>query len=149
MAKATQSQPSLVDLLKRAGAADLADIDQQIAAKQAELDEATKRIGGELDALKVIRKVLDVKINGKPARAPKGSRKAAKGAAAGQSISGQPGESPADKIAKVLRDCGPCMPATIAKKLGGEHLLHGVSITLGKNKDRFIKEDDGTWDLLA
>jgi hypothetical protein len=147
MAKTTQ--PSLVELLKKATASDLSDIDAQITEKQAELDEATKRIGGELDALKVIRKVLDVKINGKPPRAPKGSKNAAKATAACQPVSSQVGESPADKIAKVLKDCGPCRPATIAKKLGGEHLLHGVAITLGKNKDRFIKEEDGTWDLLA
>lgn len=143
MAKA--AQPSLVELLKKATASDLSDIDAQITEKQAELDEATKRIGGELDALKVIRKVLDVKINGKPPRAPKGSRKAAKGAAP---AAGDP-VSTVDKVAKVLKDCGACLPMTIARKLGGEHLYQSVAITLGKNKDRFIKEENGTWDLVA
>lgn len=151
MKAAKQKQASLVDLLAKVSVADLADIDQQIAAKQAELDEANKRIGGELDALKTIRKVIDIKLNGKPAR-KKREPKAAKAEPVNRLPSangnGHDGTSPVERIRQVLKDCGPCLPATIAKKLGGEHLLHSVSITLGKNKDKFMREDNGTWDII-
>lgn len=151
MKTAKQKPASLVDMLAKVSVADLADIDQQIAAKQAELDEATKKIGGELEALKTIRKVVDIKLNGKPARKqrqPKGTKAEPANRLPSSNGNGLDGISPADKIAKVLKECGPCLPATIAKKLGGEHLLHGVAITLGKNKDRFMREDNGTWDLI-
>ena len=65
---AKDKSPSLVDLVAKATEADLASIDEQIKAKESELDEATKRIGGELDALKSLRKVIDLKLHGKPER---------------------------------------------------------------------------------
>ncbi len=153
---AKTAQPSLVDLLKKATAADLADIDQQIAAKQAELDEATKLIGGELDALKVIRKVLDVKINGKPARQPRGAKKVARQERVnrlpssngnGQHVDRDAAGITVQSVSEILKSCGACSPYTIAKKLGTPATAYLVGTFLQKNKDKFMSEG-GTWDVV-
>ena len=145
-----QKEPGILDLLNKVSADDLAAIDEQIVTKRAEFDEIYKRMDAEILALEQLRKVIDVKLNGKPPRAVRGSKKAAKAAAAATKTDAAPkAESPLlGQIATVLKTSGACKSMTIAKKLGGEHLEHNVRMLLGQNKDRFMRNDDGTWELI-
>jgi hypothetical protein len=132
------SQPTLLDLMARATAADLAEIDQQIAAKETELAEAEKRIGGELDALKQLRKVVDVKLNGKPAR-KKPERKAKAGVSAASSGNGHAGNGAgpinrlndglAGDIVACIKLHGAAFPAAIGRKLDRTEQAVNMSVT--------------------
>lgn len=148
MATKTQ-QPSLVDLLNKATAADLADIDQQIADKQSELDEATKQLITDLESLKAVRKVIDIRVNGKPARKKREPRKAAGDKGVSQSAASAPASSDLlARIIQIIHGCGPCTSYTISKKLGdtSEYLVRNALI---KSKDKFTRNDDGTWELFV
>lgn len=154
MAKTATPQTSLVDLLNKASASDLADIDQQIAAKQTELDEATKKIGGQLDSLKAIRKVLDLRINGKPARkkrepksSPVNRLPSVNGNGHGRAVDRDAAGITVQSVAEILKSCGPCSPYTIAKKLGPPATDYLVRTFLMQHKDKFMSEGT-TWDLI-
>lgn len=162
MSKTTTKQPSLVDLLARASVADLAGIDQQIAAKQADLDAATKKLGDELDALKAIRKVIDIKLNGKPprkVRQPKASTTDpvnrlpssngnGSGYTPGTQVDREAAGITVQSISAILKSCGACSPYTIARKLGPPATDYLVKTFLQKNKDKFMNEDGNTWDSI-
>jgi hypothetical protein len=75
--------PSLLDMLAKAGAGDLAEIDEQIATKQAELDALSKKLVDELAGLLQLRKVVNIRVNGKPPR-KKPERKAKTGGGRGK-----------------------------------------------------------------
>ena len=111
------TEPDLIDLLAKASAADLAKLDARIADKESELAAVAARIGGELESLKSLRKVIDVKLNGKPAR--KKPERKAKSAAA--TTFTQPSENGTvrDRIYDYLsKQDRPVRPALIAVAVG-------------------------------
>jgi hypothetical protein len=100
-------ETSLVSVLASATADDLADIDASIAEKE----QAIKSIEGEIASLRIVRKFIDVKLNGQPQR-KKPERKAGGG------------RKPApvrDAIYDLLaKHDVPMKPATIASQIGAE-----------------------------
>jgi hypothetical protein len=66
----------LVELLRSAGEKDLAAINERIAAVEQELEETTKRLRGELDGLRLLKKSIDWRLHGKPKRKSPGPHKA-------------------------------------------------------------------------
>lgn len=139
---AKDPKPSLVELVAKATEADLASIDEQITAKEAELADATRRIGGELDALKALRKVVDVKLHGKPQRKPR-QAKAASHKSNGEPNgfrSGPPAPSRvavhsdttlASEIIGAINLHGPLLPDTLARKLDRSPV--GIKMAVGKS----------------
>lgn len=117
-AKEAAAKLSVVQILKQAGPDDLAEVDARIAELQ-----------GELDSLSVIRKALDVKVNGKPER--KTRSPSAKGAAI------QKGKRRAE-IIRYLEHAGAKKPAIIAADTGVplEEVLEFVK------GDPFVKQGD-------
>lgn len=113
---------SAVELLKRL---DIAEIDARIA----DLDN-------ELDALRSLRKALDIRINGRKPKAPRCEGKSAKGAAImlgkRRSI-----------IAKYLEAMGPKKPALIAAE--NSLTTDEVIAALNSDSQRFHMEPDGRW----
>ncbi|HWA99414.1 MAG TPA: hypothetical protein VG713_13020 [Pirellulales bacterium] len=72
MAKSNEAQrPSIVELFSQANEADLVDIDSRIAV----LEEQRAGIDKQIDSLRTVRRVIDVKLNGKPARVQRQQRK--------------------------------------------------------------------------
>lgn len=127
MSKRTE-EPDLIDLLAKASEADLAKLDTRITDKQAELDAITMRIGGELSALQSLRKVLDIKLHGKPAR-KKPERKAKAASATTATVEhGAPTGLAADIVA-CIQVHGPAFPAAIGRKLDRTEQAINMSVT--------------------
>lgn len=116
---ATKEMPAtgqqLLDLLDKATAADLADIDQHIAEHQANIDR-----------LSAVRKLIDIKVNGKPEHWTKRGPKKPKAAAA-PSVNGVSAPPPpagsimAERrkaIAQLLGKEGPMSGMVICNRLG-------------------------------
>lgn len=140
--------PSLIDLLSKATAADLANLDQQIAEKESALAEATKNLEADLASLKALRKVIDVKLNGKPER-KKPVRKA-KGSVLvpqerpayhnGDSV-GHEEAGLASKIVGLITRDGPLSPQALAIKLGRSP--QGINMSVTKMSSMFKRLSDG------
>lgn len=120
---------SLVDQISNATSDDLREIEAEIAKLEGEQAALQNRI----DALKNIRRVVNIAINGKPARAPRGSKKkggATSAATAGPVDVAAPPEAPqvttADaepspletKLIAEIKKTGPATAATLAMRCG-------------------------------
>lgn len=81
--KSKQAQ-KLIETLAAAGPEELAAIDEQIAALEQELAGLVADKRKAIDALKRLRAVLDVQLNGKPAKAKRQKRAAAESSAGGK-----------------------------------------------------------------
>lgn len=151
MAATKDRTPSLLDLIGRATEADLSAIDEQIAEKQNELDAATHALQADLDSLRQLRRLIDVKLHGKPAR-KKTQRK-------GRGGNGQPTD-PADdarsavveravgaheaalasKIVDLITREGPMTDIVIARKL--DRTPQGIRMALTKSAALFRRLPD-------
>lgn len=67
-ASETSDTQDLVSLLLQANATTLATIDQQLQELQREIDEFVGARRQRIESLKVLRKVIDVQVNGRPAK---------------------------------------------------------------------------------
>ena len=67
-ASETSDTQDLVSLLLQANATTLAAIDQQLQGLQREIDEFVGARRQRIESLKVLRKVIDVQVNGRPAK---------------------------------------------------------------------------------
>lgn len=81
--KSKQAQ-KLIETLAAAGPEELAAIDEQIEALEAELAALVTDKRKAIDALKRLRAVLDVQVNGKPTKAKRQKRAAAASGTGGQ-----------------------------------------------------------------
>lgn len=128
----------LLEAILRAGATDLASIDAEIAAKEEALAAAKREIETELAMLKQLRRVLDVKLNGKPARKvrqPKAAK--AKGTGGGGQGTGSDDDDTvsvgglASQIIHLL-DAGTGVAPIdlLAERLGRN--VHGIKLAISK-----------------
>jgi hypothetical protein len=128
----------------------LEDIDAKIASLQEELDGHTKRLGGEIDGLKVIRKAVDLRVNGKKPRQerkPRAAKAPVKQPA--YSISAGSGDSPGPAKIRIIRYLngrnGGAKPATIASDLGlGYQNVYDI---VRSNDEIFYKDQHGAYFL--
>ena len=101
MAKQTSDQPDLVAVLQKATAEDKARVDQRI-------DELTR----ELETLRMVQRMLDVKLNGKP------ERKAPVKRGTNRAMAGE-GKTQRERVYDYLEAQGvPVKPSTIAADTG-------------------------------
>ena len=130
MAKRT-SAAALLEQLEACGEATLAELDEQIAAEEQQLAELTSKREAKIAALKSVRKVIDVKVNGKPAR-KKPQRKAE-----GEEGTGE--KTLKERLYDLIVEKGPLRPAEAAREL--DCTASGISSTL--KCGWFEKNDDG------
>jgi hypothetical protein len=70
----------LIELLTNASDADLSAITERIGQVERELEDTTKRLRGELDGLRLLKKSIEWRLHGKPQRkVPSGPSKKKKG----------------------------------------------------------------------
>ncbi|MBE3131535.1 MAG: hypothetical protein IMZ54_12585 [Acidobacteria bacterium] len=121
----------LVEALKKATGADLAAVRER-------RETAEK----EVESLKAVERILDVRINGKQKRkAPQPKAASGGGNAAGAKEKFSPGEL-VERIFDVITEDGPQTAAEIAQKLGSSPQAVGVTAAKSPWFDRL---DDGTW----
>lgn len=137
---AKEQKPSLVDLVAKATAADLAVIDEQITARETELAEATARIGGELGSLKALRRVIDIKLHGKPQRKTRQPRKAQAPAATSHASGDAPTGLQSEIIGFITLN-GPGFPEAIGRKL--DRPAQAIACSVSKRPDLLKKLSDG------
>lgn len=116
MAKDT-AKPSLLDVLEKATTEDLDAVREQIAEHEK-----------QLDSLRAVEKLLNIRINGKPER-----KKPVRKAAAGNAEPGGQMQATglAQKILDLVLSRGPCQPSTAARLL--EVSEQAVRIAVGKS----------------
>lgn len=134
---AKDRKPNLIEVLSTAGESDLLEIDAQIEAKEKELADTTKALEGELAALQYLRRVVDVKLHGKPARKQRQAKAAKAGPSPAQAPAGpdRDGLEPmhaalASQIVALITKEGPITPETIARKL--DRTPQGVRMAITK-----------------
>lgn len=135
MAKQATRQPtpsaadSIMETLGAATADDLATIDDRIGELQK-----------EIDSLSVVRKLIDVKLNGKPKR--KSPSKAKSNGQAAPTTEKASGQMPLDmQIRGLIKEQGcPLVPDAIARALGVS--LQAVAVSAGKSNS-LEKTPDG------
>lgn len=144
-------EPSFVDALARVSHADLEEIDRQIVEKQQALEDVTRVLDQELDALRLARKVIDVKLHGKPKKTwSRRGKQAAGDEAEGEQVTNSEPEEPADepksladRIQEVIELRGPMTTSRIAQYLCKSE--QAVRISIGRNPGRFEINDDDEW----
>lgn len=129
----------MIGLLERAGANELEEIDQIIAAREAELETYCVAKRGEIEALRQIRKVCDVKLHGKK----KLGRKRKDQVEAAEAPARPPGL--ADWIASRIEERGPQSTTQLAMAKGASE--SAIKIAIGKAKGRFLMNDDEEWQI--
>lgn len=118
----SKTNSTIVDLFASAGAADLEAID----AKIADLEARAAAVRGEIDSLRVIRKAIDVKVHGKPARkSPR--RKAMPASAVATAGTTQ------DKIIAAIEQHGPLSGAQIEDLCGLSRTQIGVTVAKSRS----------------
>ena len=126
----------MIGLLDRTGADELAELDQLIADRETALEAYCKTKRDEINALQQIRKVCDVKLNGRKAK-PETDEPA-------PVSNGIP--TLADWIAQRIEERGPQTTAQLAaaKAIGESQIKQSI----GRSKGRFVWDaDDETWTL--
>lgn len=108
---AEPTTPRLIDFVTNATAADLAEIDQEIATVRGPIDQEVGALRGQLSALQALRKVIDLKVNGKKAKGT--GQKATNAAAKTAFHNGQRA-----KVAALLGKEGPLLASVISNRLG-------------------------------
>jgi len=131
MAKPAAEKRPLIEVLNELS---LEDIRAEIGTHE----EKIKHHQAQIDSLRVLEKAVDIRINGKPERAP---RQAKQKPAASPRQSGSPIR---DKVAQYLRSAGRAKPAVIAADIG--ELYQSVYGVLNKEAG-FVKHDDGSYSL--
>jgi hypothetical protein len=126
-AAATLEPPKLLDLVAKAGESDLAEIDQQIADQEATLADFTKKAEGDISALKALRKVINIKLHGRPPRKPhvrkaKGSNPPQDGPHAYRQ---PPSARPGLAVGPAVGSGGGAVDGTISSRVKNLLMLHG------------------------
>lgn len=144
----------VLGVLARATPEDLATLDAQIAAKEAEIDQLLAGHRGELDGLKQLRQVLAKRL-GLEQPKKKWTRRQPKAVASGGSPAARPTEpGVADdedsvarrkRIAVLLNVRQPLALATIAKEIDAHHIT--VLHLLNANRGYFQKGPDELYRL--
>lgn len=124
---------SLFEMIQKATAADLEQLDKEIDAKEVVIIG----IEAEVNRLKALRKTIDVIVNGKPER-KKPEKKSKPGESAAQASYGSADERRA-KVAQYLAKHGASKPSSIAADLG----IPDGSITFVLSCGAFIKTPNG------
>lgn len=115
--KSKQAQ-KLIETLAASGPEELAALDEQIAALESELESLVADKRKAIDAMKRLRSVLDVQINGKPVKA-KPQRRSAKSSASDDGEGGGRASPIRDKIFDFLsKQDIPLRPVQIAEAIG-------------------------------
>lgn len=123
---------SVLDFLSAATAEDLAELDKQIASKQAELDALRDKMERELKPLTELRKLLELKVHGpKPRKTREPRAKKAAGETSGETIR--------DRVYTLLAKRGPMKPAMIIHELD----VSDASVYQALKHEWFRKGDDG------
>ncbi len=105
---APEKERTLLEVLESAGESDLQEIDDRLHGLRAKMDETLASYRRQIDALELARKLLSVKLHGKPPRKVRQKRAAA--AAAGGSEStvvttgGGGGDQPGDGDGSTLKE---------------------------------------------
>ena len=135
---------SLVDQIANATADDLANIDADIA----KLESEQGTLQNKIDALRKVRKIIDLSLNGKPPRKPRttkpsGQHTPPNSASGNGSHISDPGEPSAlaKKIQGAIEKFGPQTCATIAMHVGTTPAAVGNCVA---NSDLFAKLPSGT-----
>lgn len=127
----TAKKINLIEALQAATAEDLADIDARITAVRDKIEATLRAQRGELDALLAARKLIDLRINGRP---PKGAAK--KGAS--------PADGGGSELACAIHDLltkeGSLPVAAIAQRLGRAPQAIGVCVA---KSEWFSRTPDG------
>lgn len=125
---------NLIEALQAATAEDLADIDARITAVRDKIEATLRAQRGELDALLAARKLIDLRINGRPSKAVKGAAK--KGAS--------PADGGGSELACAIHDLltkeGSLPVAAIAQRLGKTNAAIGVCVA---RSSWFSRTSDG------
>lgn len=122
------AKPTLLEALNYVDAGQLEEIDQRIAA----LDK-------ERESLVAARKIIDIKLNGKPERA-KPQRKAKANAPVSGKAYSESDEELRDQVYSILTQAKrPLKPAAIAAEIG----ISGQKVGQLTNHEWFIKDIDG------
>lgn len=143
MAKSASVVGEMLGLLAKAGEKELAEIDEIIAAREAELAEYCQKKQGEIDSLREIRKVCDIRLNGKPQRG-RWRRTDADSDTAG--IPTATVQRLADWIAQRLEERGPQTTSELAIARSASE--SAIRIAIGKAKGRFEMDDEERWSVV-
>ena len=146
MGKSKSIIGEMIGIIEKAGANDLAEIDQIIADRESELDAYVTAKRSEIDALKQIRKVCDVKLNGKKKPGRRKAKVEVDHSHPPEERSGSGIPTLADWIAQRIEERGPQTTQQLAmSKPCGESQ---VKQSIGRSKGRFVWDaDDETWSL--
>jgi hypothetical protein len=134
----------MIGILEKTGASELAELDKLIADREADLEAYCNTKRSEIDALRQIRKVCDVKLNGRKKPGRRRPKADAEDASAEEKSSGTP--TLADWIAQRIEERGPQTTQQLASaKACGESQ---IKQSIGRSKGRFLWDaDDETWSL--
>ncbi len=134
-----KESPTLLDMVNAATADDLAQIDQKITSAEADLSQTVAKAEAEIASLKSLRRVIDIKINGKPAR----KKREAKASSPGEPAAGASGSNGQvlliDRVMFVIKQHGPTFPAGIGRKLDVTEAAVNQAVTLGIRGGKKIK----------
>lgn len=134
---------ALFELIQKASATDLQEIDEHIDGLQAEVDKAQE----DIDRLRSLRKTIDILVNGKPERKKRES-KPGSSKSPPPNISTRNQDLPVSKrrelIARYLAKNGPASPPDIAEALD----LEKQNIHFLLNHEAFAKSGQG-WNITA
>jgi hypothetical protein len=138
-----ESDSSIVDLLDKCTAKDLADVDQKIAAEESALGQLLKNSESKIASLRALRRVLDIMLNGKPQR----KKREAKAAAPPSDINDTTLRL-IDRVVSVVKQHGSSFPAAIARKLDVTEGQVNMAASHGVRAGRVKVLDDGRISLL-
>ena len=121
MAKTATEPVDIVTLLEQASEDTLVDLEARIKAKQEALDAHIRKAEGEIGALELLRRTVDIKLHGKPLR-KKHERKAKTtqpAPATSPAVGGWPKPgSVSEMVVDIIRRHGPGTAESIGGKLG-------------------------------
>lgn len=92
----------------------------------------------QLDSLRAVEKLLDIRINGKPERKKPGPRKATAAASPSAAPGGQMSGNLGNRILDLIISKGPVMQATAARLLGVEE--RSITMAVGHSARLTIEE---------
>lgn len=136
---------NFLELLKQT---DLSELKEQLQLLEGELELATQKLRGDIDALKLAIKMVDMAQNGKPTvtRQPR-KAKAGKAADPESSIANRLANGPSlgDRAITYLEVAGEASPRAIAKALDYDNASY-LNAVLSKDS-RFVSTGKGTYRL--
>jgi hypothetical protein len=144
MAKKASAE-DLLDLIEDCTAATLEELDGKIATLEKQRDETLAKLDRTLEALKSVRKIVNIKLHGKPPRKKpvrkkkgEGQEEQESGARSQESEDGGE-DSLVDRIFNIVHEKGPLGYAQIGNHLG----VHHTSIRHAVNRSTWFEVNAG------